>query len=115
MEREGKRITEAIGEEDLRDRKADIVRADFQDMPGIAFGRVERIMLQMENALRASGGARGIHHESGVVPAGRCRFQIRFLLSQPDGANKNTKPMAIALCGTATNAARARRNSAKPR
>ena len=35
----------------------------------------------------------------------------RIRISQPDGASKNTRPMAIALCGTATNAASVRRNN----
>ena len=59
--RERQRIAEAVREENLRWRKHDIVFIDFQDAATVREPRVERVVLQMHDALRPSRRAGAVH------------------------------------------------------
>ena len=66
-EREGDGIAEAVGEEDLRHREADVVRLELQQIARKGRVAVGHVVLQMDDALGPSGRARRIHPERHVV------------------------------------------------
>ena len=69
-EGEGDGIAEAIGEEDLRHREADVAARKLQHLAGKCSLAIGHVVMQMNDALGSSGRSRGIHPERHLVAVG---------------------------------------------
>ncbi|MCY1220038.1 hypothetical protein D9M72_320370 [compost metagenome] len=67
--REGQRIAQPIGKEQLGGREHDVVLADAQHLAGIQVSRMEQVAMRVHGALGPSGRARRIQPERHVVRA----------------------------------------------
>ena len=65
--REGDRVAESVGEEDLRRREHDVGLADAQHPLAIRLVRVGSVVVQMDNAFRPTRAARAVHPERHLV------------------------------------------------
>ena len=74
-EREGQRVAEPVGEEQLRRREADVVPAKPQDRLAVELGGPVGVRLGVDGALRPASRPRRIEPEGGIVGvrAGRPR------------------------------------------
>src|SRR5439155_3364012 len=64
-EREIEARAEAVGEEELRRRVGDVVRADVEYVPSVARDRMRDAPLQVDDALRSSRRPRAVEPEGG--------------------------------------------------
>ena len=69
--RKCQRIAEAIGEEQLGHRIADVVLGDAENRPAVEIVGQLQVGMDMHRALRLAGRARGVEPESDVVARGR--------------------------------------------
>ena len=89
-EREGERVAQAVGEEELRHREGDVVRADRQHVAGVGLGGVAQRPVPVHRGLGRAGGAGGVQPERGGVGDGR--IGRRGLLEEvPPAATKSSQ------------------------
>ena len=81
-ERKYQRIADSVGEEQLWNGKADVVRCEAENMLRIGGGRVGHVVMQMHDALRPARRSRRIHPEGHVVAAGLGRREFARLPRQ---------------------------------
>ena len=63
-QREGQRVAEPVGEEQLRHREADVVLGDAEHGAAVEIGGEPQIGVHMHRALRLAGRARGVEPEA---------------------------------------------------
>ena len=76
-QRKGQRVTQAVGEEELRGREHDVGFADAEDGLAVELGGGDEVRVEMHRALRRSGRARRVEPEAHVVAGGRSRVGRR--------------------------------------
>ena len=81
-ERKSQRIAEAIGEEELGGREADVGLLQAEDRLAIKLGRPVRVGVRMHGSLRPAGRTRRIEPERGIVGLGAGRLHERRLAGE---------------------------------
>ena len=64
-------VAEAVGEEQLGGRQADVVAADAEHLVGVGLADVAQVDVAVHGALGGAGGARGVEPERGRLGPGR--------------------------------------------
>ena len=84
-QREEQRVPQAVGEEKLGRREADVVFSNSQRTDAEVMADGNGRAVRMHNPLGRAGRARGIHKETGIVGARGGGFERRGLRRHPHG------------------------------
>ena len=74
-EREGQRVAQAVGEEELRRREHDVGFPDAEHRHGVELGGEDEVRVQVHRALRRAGRARRVQPEAHVVAQWSARLR----------------------------------------